>query len=216
MKKTFLFIVAILVSYCVSGQDTLPKGVYMTLEEIRSVAPSQVVDLTLTKRKISDIKMSGGNDYRLESEDKAVSKRAIKRKMLAYSTGEQLFVNGLKYGLYLHYCRALSVGRYIAFRGSLYRNKSKQNEQLSAPNYAYLFGGIGGGIRGAQLATIRLLYVIDTETGESYQVSDGLMRVLLQNYEELLNSYSKESHFDELTFVKYLKLLNETEAKKKL
>ena len=52
----------------------------MSFEEIVNKAPSGQMELQVIKRSKGDIKMVGGNDYKLDSDDK--SKRALWQKSM--------------------------------------------------------------------------------------------------------------------------------------
>lgn len=85
-----LFILILFISE-VNGQiDKYPKGVYITFDEVKIKSPSQQIPLVVSKRTKSDIKMSGGNDYKIESEDKAINKNTVKKEFIAYSQGDTL------------------------------------------------------------------------------------------------------------------------------
>lgn len=67
MKKLFLISVIIsqLAFYTQGQQTKYPRGAYMSFDEIVNKAPSRQMDLQVIKRSRGDIKMVGGNDYKL-------------------------------------------------------------------------------------------------------------------------------------------------------
>jgi hypothetical protein len=63
------------------GQATdYPKGVYMSFAEILSKSPSVSVELEIERRTKGDIKMNGGNDYKLFKSDKSIKKKRLSSK----------------------------------------------------------------------------------------------------------------------------------------
>ena len=94
ISKKFVFpIVLLLISpnlFAQSQDLSYPKGIYLSVEEINAEKPSIVKELKVEKRTIGEIKMSGGNDYRLAPLDKSVSKKEIKKKFLALIYGPRI------------------------------------------------------------------------------------------------------------------------------
>lgn len=74
-----------------------PKGAYMSFEEIINKSPSKQLDLEIEKRSIGDIRMSGGNDFKITSKDKNIPTKTLKRELWAYSFGDTLFLNGISF-----------------------------------------------------------------------------------------------------------------------
>lgn len=79
--KNFIAILSLLFIFsATNGQQNYPKGVYMTIEEIKSKTPSQKGEFTVVKRTNGDIKMNGGNDYKIETTDPKTKKSFIKKR----------------------------------------------------------------------------------------------------------------------------------------
>ncbi|WP_167619135.1 DUF6563 family protein [Maribellus sediminis] len=205
LNLVFLLLLAS-VSSSFGQQHNYPKGAYMSFDEIVNKTPSQQFDLEVIKRTNGDIKMVGGNDYKISSEDKSL-KKTIKKEVWAYSNGDTLYLNCFQYKVQPWYAKVISDGDYLVFRGGLSQLSNKQKEQMAMASY---FGAIGGAFAGAKMAMMRFLYVIDKSTNEISTVTPELLDKLLANDETLLTQFNKETEKEsEEIMLKYAKLLNE-------
>ncbi len=190
------------------AQENFPKGTYMNFEEILNKKPSQQYNLKVEKRTMGDIKMNGGNDYKLISPDNSVPKKTLKKEVWAYSTGDTLYLNCFQFKVQPWYADLISDGKYLVFKGGLSQYVDEQKKQMQM---GYYFGAVGGAIQGAKLATLRFLYVIDKESNKVITVTPENMEDFLSDNSELLAAYNKEIEKEnETTLIKYLKLLNES------
>ncbi|MEP4596704.1 MAG: DUF6563 family protein, partial [Cyclobacteriaceae bacterium] len=191
------------------GQTTqYPKGVYMSFEEIISKSPSVTAELEIERRTSGDIKMNGGNDYKIRSIDKSMSKKTIKKEIWAYSSGDTLFINGFQYKIQPWYTDLILDGRFLVFKAGLSQYGDKQQEQLQM---GYYFGAIGGAIQGAKLAMLRFLYVVDKETGEIDTITPDKIKQLLGSSPELLTQFQDEDNQeDEGIWIEYMSKLNDS------
>lgn len=206
MKKITLILAVLLLSFSATSQEFYPKGSYMSLEELKAKTPNESLDLTVERRTKSDIKMNGGNDYRLISADKAIKGKILKKEILAYSTGDSLFINGLPYKLQTWYSKMISDGKYFVFTAGIPMDKTMQTKEMQL---GMSFGAIGGSIAGASLAMKRFLYILDKETNKVKMIDTEVMSELLREYPELLDQYHSESEKDKIpTQIEYLKILN--------
>ena len=220
MIKFFIVIIALFLCPSSNAQtDISPQGIYMNINEIINEAPFKKVTLEVKRRSISDIKMSGGNDYKLISLDNSISKKAIRKQILAYSTGDTLFINCLRYKVQPWYASVISAGRYLAFIGGISQEENLFNYQTQKDK-SYNFwknigGGISGGISGAKLALKRFLYVIDTKSDELSMIDEDTIRRLLAEKDlGLLKQYDadiKENKQEEIEalLLKYVNILND-------
>jgi len=212
MKSILTSLVLGLVTIWSFGQTTeYPKGAYMSYEEILSKSPSVSAELEIERRTKGDIKMSGGNDYKLFKPDKSIKKKTIKKKYYAYSDGDSLYINCIHYKIQAWYTPVLSEGRFFVIRGGISTDPKIQKEQLdNQAQLGYMFGAVGGAFQGAKLAMLRFIYVIDKETNQITTVSNDYLKECLQETPELLNQYeAEEEQVDQKIFLKYLRLLNE-------
>ena len=85
--------------------------------------------------------------------------------------------------------------------GKMYKN------QIAMAGVA--FGAIGGAFAGAKMALMRFLYALDSETNTVEMIVPETLRKLLANNPVLLDQYNQEAKpEEEVTLIKYLKLLN--------
>tara|TARA_R110002051_G_scaffold130577_2_gene204441 strand:- start:50323 stop:50967 length:645 start_codon:yes stop_codon:yes gene_type:complete len=212
MKNTvFLGISMLCLSHLLNAQDfTYPKGIYMSFEEILKKEPSNSASLEIIKRSNTDIKMSGGNDYKLRSNDKLISNKDIRKDFWGYSKGDTLFINCFQYEIQQGYTPLLSDGKYLVITAGLSSNLDMQEYQLQNKKLlgAY-FGPVVGGIQGAKLAMLRFIYVIDKETKTVKTVSPDYLKALLLREQDLFVAYQKEEEPENPNIImKYLLLNN--------
>ncbi len=209
MNKVILIIIflAVTFSFTFAQPQKYPKGAYMSFDEIVSKTPSEQYDLEVIKRTAGDIKMVGGNDYKIESKDKSVKKSVLKKDMWAYSDGDTLYLNCFQYKVQPWYSRVLSDGDYLVIRAGLSQQSDEQKAQMQM---GYYFGAIGGAIAGAKLAMLRFLYVIDKNTNEIFTVTPESLENLLSGNKDLSFQFRNETEKEsEEILLKYVKLLNE-------
>ncbi len=181
MKKIILTLsAAALWIACFAQGQGYPQGVYMSWEEILTQKPSQQLDLQVVKRSNGDIKMNGGNDYKLTTEDKNIKRSFLTKEMWAYSAGDTLFLNGRQFKVQTWYTNVISDGRYMIFRAGMSNIKNINKKQRSeAAIMGAMFGALGGAAAGAQMAMLRFLYVLDKENGEVIAIDDETLKNLL-------------------------------------
>jgi len=207
MKNTTLIFTFLLISFYATSQELYPKGCYMSFEELLAKTPSKNYDLTIERRTNSDIKMNGGNDYKLISPNKSIKRKVLKKEIIAYSDGDSLFINCLPYKLQTWYAKIISDGKYFVFIAGIPMDKAMQSTEMQA---GMAFGAVGGAFAGASLAMKRYLYILDKETNNVKMIDSEVMTKLLEDYPDLLNLYNSDSKKEEVpTQIEYLKLLNE-------
>jgi len=150
----------------------------MSLLEIKQKSPSQLHEsLGIFERKKSDIKLNGGNDFKLLSAGKAVKKRVLKKEILAYSNGRSLFINCFTLGCQHWYAEVESEGKYLVFLGSV-----TNSEAASA---AIMGGAIGGAI----IAAKRYVYLFNPKNSNLIKMTEETVPNLLNEHEDLAKRY---------------------------
>ena len=206
MRKLTLFIIIVFISSYATSQGLYPKGCYMSFKEIITKNPSKQYDLEIKKRTNSDIKMNGGNDYKLISHNHSTKKKTLKKEILAYSTGDTLFINCLPYKLQTWYSKIISDGKYFVFIAGIPMDRVMQRKEMKN---GMAFGAIGGAFAGASLAMKRYLYVLDEETNKVTIIDQEVMNHLLEEYPDLREKFDSDSLKNKnSTEMDYLKLLN--------
>jgi hypothetical protein len=209
MKKLFLIgvIISQLIFYAQAQQNKYPRGVYMSFEEIVSRTPSKQMDLQVIKKTRGDIKMSGGNDYKLAAEDKSIKKSVLRKEILAYSTGDTLYLNCLPYKVQPWYASVISDGDYLVIKAGISTNQKEYKEQMAT---AAMFGAIGGAFAGAQMALLRFVYAIDKKSNQMIRITERSLSGILMEKPKLLNLYNTEANKgNEEVLIKYLRLFDE-------
>jgi hypothetical protein len=208
MKKLLLIAMIITQLTCYTqAQCKYPKGAYMSFDEIVNKVPSQQIDLQVTRRSRGDIKMVGGNDYKLSANDKTVKKSAIRKEICAYSTGDSLYLNCAPYKVQPMYACVISDGDYLVIKAGISANQKEYKEQMAT---AAMFGAIGGAFAGAQLALLRFVYAIDKKSNKIIRMNDQTLREILAPKPELLNLYAADVNKNsQETLIKYLRMFNE-------
>ncbi|GAB3175047.1 hypothetical protein GCM10027291_34440 [Telluribacter humicola] len=202
----------LLATVAVFGQGIqYPAGAYMSFEEIKQKSPSVSVELEVERRTNGDIKMNGGNDYRLSKSDNSIPKKSLKKDYYGYSDGDSLYINCIHYKIQSWYTPVLSDGKFLVIKGGISMVPKIQKAQLNNQvQLGHMFGAVGGAIQGAKLAMLRFIYIIDKESNQITPVSSHLLKELLSSSTDLLGQYEAEKeHNDQEVFIKYLKLLNE-------
>lgn len=208
MRRTFLLFILLSSAYLIFSQNlSYPEGCYMSYDEIILKTPSQNFNVSIEKRTESDIKMVGGNDYKLISSDEKFKKKILKKEIWAYSDGNDLFLNCIHFYLQPWYTKVISDGKYIVFMAAIPTNQAMQSKEMQV---GMAFGAVGGAIAGASLALKRFLYVLEKESKIVIYIDSESIKPILSENKNLLNEYlnEKSSTWTD-TQIKYLKLLNQ-------
>jgi hypothetical protein len=197
MKKLFVLAFTLIVCYenSFSQETTYPKGGYMNLKELLNKQPSIPFVFQIEKRTKGDIRMTGGNDYKVHSEVDSISKKKIKNEIYAISTGDTLFLNCYPLGYQTWYTQALSTGKYIAFKAGYSTAEGRE-------------ANMGGPFAGASAATERFLYLLDTTSGKVVIYDQEKFSEFLDEYPDLKSQFRNETYMGTSTLIKYIKLIN--------
>jgi hypothetical protein len=174
-----------------------PKGVYANISELRDKQPSIQHAVIIEKRTISDIRMNGGNDYKIISKDGSIKNSVFKKEVFAYSTGDSLFLNGF----------SLKIQPWFTLMLKMHNNDLIFSAAISnsdAGAYAFMGGAIGG----AMAATKRHLYTLDLSSGKLQRMCITKMNSLLSDRPLLKEKYNLEvDKAEDETFLKYINQL---------
>lgn len=188
--------------------SSFPKGLYMTLDEIKKRTPSLQCKVIVEEQSQDAKVWMETNDYRLLPEGKCVSQHKLKRKVWAYSDGEHLYVNCRTIKLQLWYAKVLTTGRFLVF----YENRVSQNIKDAA-----VLGGLIGAhiaINSTQKPIDRYLQVIDLKESMRYFVDSACVKKALTEHPELLQNFETElDKNNHKTLLAYLQMVNDIEAK---
>ncbi len=206
-----LFLIGMFISqfsgYTQAEQIKYPEGAYLSFEELVNKAPSRQLNLQIAKRTRSDIAIAGGNDYKLVTEDKSIKRSVLRKEILAWSTGDTLYLNCLPYKVQPGYAKVISDGDLLVIKAGISSNPKEYKEQMQS---AAVFGATVGALAGVQLDLIRFVYAIDKKTNKITRINDQAMRQILAPKPELLNLYEEDANKNgQETLIRYLKRFNE-------
>jgi hypothetical protein len=204
MKNTFIILTLFFCSYNYSQEINYPKGMYMNFNEIINKQPSKNYNIELEKRSVGKIKMNGGNDFQLNSVDKLVKRKVLKKQIYAYSDGNKLYLNCFKHKLQTWYSEILSDGNNFIFKASIPLQVEKYGYKLKELTKGE-FIGFGGAFTGMKLAMLRFPYILNKSTEKVSLVTDKNIREFISSNKNLLKKYEKETNKNDLDVImKYL------------
>lgn len=209
MMKQIAILIALYAITIVStyAQSQYPKGAYYSLDEVINLSPrSNGTALVVERRTVGDIKINGGNDYKLIDPSNELKPNVLKRDVVAFSTGDTLYINGGKLMVQKWYSKVVSDGDYIVFMGGLSNYTAQQKAQMNA---GMAFGAMGGAVSGAKAAMLRFPYAINKSSKELIYLEPNIMKTVLAAKPELLAAYEEEPEKgrDEV-ILKYMEMLN--------
>jgi len=139
MKK---YLLILCVAVC--GNPAIGQTIYAypDIKTFRNKTPDTIINARIERRTDKEILRSGGNDYKIASENKALTKK-LKQEYWAVEANDSLFVN----------CRFTAHSQWYAL--ALHRSKEYlyyKAESVNHPNNAVLVGAVAGGALGAAIA----------------------------------------------------------------
>jgi hypothetical protein len=212
LQKT-IFSISLIFIFCFQlfSQVVTPSGAYNTLNDYKTKVPNYNSEFTITRRTVSDIKLWGGNDYKVKSVDNQVAKGIIRNEIWGIQQGDSLYLNALPLTGISSYSKVEVYGRYTILHVA-YPVDSKYLDAygLNGPyNAVAMFGAIGGGIAGAAVAVMRIPVIYDMETGDCKLLNTVNVSSILKQYTQLDEQYKTESKpSDEVTLIKYIVEIN--------
>src|SRR5438105_527260 len=118
-NKLLTFILFLLTNISFGQMNKFPSGVYLSLQQFKKQTPAYDVNLRVIQRTSGDIFMSGGNDYKLESDIDSISKKYIKKTIFAYVKNDSIFLNCFQHKLQIWYAICLTAGNFVAFKACM-------------------------------------------------------------------------------------------------
>jgi hypothetical protein len=133
----------------------------------------------------------------------------LKNKVIAYSNGENLYLNCNVIKLQRGYAKVLSDNKYYVFTASIPQNYSNYGIEIS--QLRNMFGAVGGAIQGMQIAVMHFPYVMEKSTQKLTLVSDKNIRTILAANTALLEKCTADEQKSKLeTILTYLITWNES------
>ena len=118
MKRILIILIALLSSFTIAGQHfSVPQnGGYTNLYELKTSSPKYEDTFQVVKRSTGDIKAWGGNDYKVESSNKQITKGVIKREIIGICKDDSLYLNGIPITGLIWYAKVEIFGKYCFLR----------------------------------------------------------------------------------------------------
>lgn len=193
--------------------QSFPAGIYMTFEAVDQRKPDFVCVLDFVIRSEYEQNSRPGHLYRVERIDNCITNRQLS-KMIAYSSGEQIYFQGKFIDQELGFFSSKHTGKYLPF----YYPKG-----MTAQQNAMIFGlglALGGGIipfviaksvvlslnEPGNAATDLPVYFFDLENRQTYPLNNKTFMSLLGLYPDLLQEYEHMDK-DEITLEHYFDFL---------
>ena len=184
----------------VAQTENYPQGLYMNLQEVLDKAPSGKHSVELEERSAGKIKMNGGNDYQINSAEKAVKRAFLFKEVYAYSEGSDLYLNCYKHELQAWYTRVEGENqKYFFFKAGIPMNAKRYGFESS--DLSNMFGGVFAAFGAAKRAMIRLPYLLDKDSQEAVLVSQKNIRDYIKTSPQLIDDYEKEQEKDNVDVI---------------
>lgn len=213
-----LFTIAfIFLSFC-SAYGQIPSdlkiGSYKNLNDLLNNNPQLEYKFTITQRTEFAIKMAAGNDFKVTSDSGKVSGDVINSKTFAVFDGKNLYLNGNHINGYKHYCLVENNQRLLILKAGIPSfSKSKKvgyDKSMINTEFSPLGGALGGAISGAELAMIRLYYIVDCKKNTIKILSRIYLLKLLSDYPDLRREFDTEYDLDNSeVLLNYIRKINE-------
>jgi len=166
----------------------------MSCDELRRRRPTSYDTFEIKSRSGADVFMGGGNDYKVSSTSKNVSKKEITKEIFAISTGDSLFINCFRIGLEPNYTLAFYDNDLFFFTAGLSKNS---DASMGASLY-------GGAIGSGTAALKRFPYIMSLQDCRAVIFTRKSFTYLLHPHAELYEKFRKEKDKDsDSTLIKY-------------
>jgi len=190
--KTSILIMLLIKMTSVYSQKT--DYIYQSMADYIQNQADTTNRIILEKRTRGQIYMSGGNDYKIYSAKKELSK-SIKKQVWAIQKNDSLFLNCYHFKLGFWYAYAEKINDNLFFTAAITMDQEQRQEMAIA---GMIGGPIAGGLAGGDLALKRFYYVLNLKTGQMQYLSKTMMLDLIKSFPELAESYKQEKEPEEI------------------
>ncbi len=178
-----------------------PKGVYYTHQDLMNKKPNKEYKLVADRRPSASMKRYGGNDFILRAPGSDIKEKEIKKRFYAFSTGDKLYLNGLKHKLQTWYFEVISDGKFFVFKSCLSTKIPKEKRKSQIENAA----GKNVKLSGPALAVLRFVYIMNKETQEITVVDKQSLPTILASEPSLAARFENETDkSNSETILKYI------------
>lgn len=144
--------------------------------------------IIIEKRTHGQIYMVGGNDFKIYSTKKELSK-SIKKQVWAIKSNDSLYLNCYHFKLGLWYAYAEKINDNLYFTAAITMDKEQRQKMALIGTFG---GPIAAGLAGGDLALKRFYYVLNLTTGQMQYLSKAKMLDTINLYPELAEKYKQE------------------------
>ncbi|WP_010522037.1 hypothetical protein [Aquimarina agarivorans] len=103
--------------------------------------------------------------------------KRIKKRMMAISDGESIYIHASRYSYDFHYTKSKEIGRYIYFE-----------DKFTDPVAAAVFG-----LMGAAMSNVGRAIVLDTKTGLVKILNEKTINEIVQDFSEIKKDYNNSN-----------------------
>lgn len=204
--KSLLLMLSLALAGTLYGQDTLlTQRIYFSAQEIIDHPPSDTTSvLKLIPRKKSEIKMGGGNDYKLEGwTEEENDNDYLRNQIWAVECNDTLYLNGYHVTQTKWYAKAETRGKFILIYSALPTKKKvaqelglgeKYKQRQGAAMAAGMFGLLGAAIATAangQGTLDRYPILYDIAQNKAYYPQAENMLILTDGLPQLQEKYAQ-------------------------
>ncbi|MEO0896802.1 MAG: DUF6563 family protein [Bacteroidota bacterium] len=216
MKSICLLWILFLMAMHVHGQydshHPPRKGVYMSFKELQLNRPSYHFSFSMEKRSPKKIRMGGGNDYKINVEDRSLKRKFLYSKVWAVYDGEDLYLNCFPFTGVSYYTK-VSPLQPISLFTALPPNRQEFRYSLGMEtdlDVEFSRGKINTTIGAKKRSTFYMVM----STGMIKELSPINLEELLLSFPSLRAEYMEEEAYSErVTMRKYLDRVNEMLSK---
>lgn len=200
MKKIiFALFIIVLVFQPVSGFSQSFAKIYNSPTDFFNGICDSSQGIIIERRTRGQIIMNGGNDFKISSEDKVLSKK-LKKQVWGVVYNDSLFINGrpLKLGG-SWYGYTEIIGKRLFLLAGIPLDKDFQDQMAIA---SMMGGPLVAGIAGADLALVRYYYEVYLPYGSIAILKKEKMAELLASAPDLAQSYALEEEPEKIPVLK--------------
>ncbi len=222
MKRIFFTIVNIICIYLFSigqNQENLKIGGYRYAYELKLNSPSIEYKFIIEERTKSEIVLSGGNNYKISTQNNDMSVVDINKNVWGVYDGKSFYINTINYTGNLYFAKGEVIGKYVYFIGAPpFNEKLKKELGYDKDSFVPIFGIIGG-VAGAVIASSietsqnlsnPVSFLLDIQTDKAICISKDLLYQKIAQYPELKAEYFADTIYDSGEKVrKYIKKLSD-------
>jgi hypothetical protein len=208
-----VLVIAINISIFCQYPTDLKTGLYNNLEDLLNNNPKYEGKLNVKHRTITDIQLWGGNDYKVNTDTLIINKSIIKICFAVFD-GDSLYINGKYINGSNPFCKVENNGRFLVIKAgipSMSKRKSVgYKSSMAQIDYTPVGGFRGGAATGAQLAMIRLNYILDCKSGDTKILTKDYLNTLLKDYPDLKSEFESSKEIEsQIVLLEFLNKINE-------